>query len=240
MAFHHPDDDTVDQADRHGDGQADGHTDGHTDQELIGVYGTKEDAEEVAEAARQVAGPGAVRVGDPGDERRSLLGEMQEEAEHTVAGPGNVGPFTKEMSKGLLLGTSLATVVGILFALPFAWIGHWDMSLGARLLIVVSAGAAGGAVFGFVIGGGQAAKGPARRKLAAERGTTVGVQVGRESRAGELANRMAEHEPLRLDKAYGDQPVGAVTTEEQRAPDGIVEQLSGTAEQEREEPDYSA
>src|SRR5919202_1826084 len=56
------------------------------------------------------------------DEVAALRGEMAEEMQHTIVGPGNVGPFTKEMTRGIVGGTIIATVIGAVIALPFGLI----------------------------------------------------------------------------------------------------------------------
>src|SRR5215211_7744857 len=60
---------------------------------IVGMYESEETARAAAEAARAAgAPPEAIRVGEPLDRIASVQGEMRAEMDHTVAGPGNVGP----------------------------------------------------------------------------------------------------------------------------------------------------
>src|SRR5205814_1212144 len=81
--------------------------------ELIGVYQDESTSRAAADAAvRAGAEPQSVRIDAAADDREALRSEMREESEHTIAGPGNVGPFTKEMTKGIAVGVPIATVIG--------------------------------------------------------------------------------------------------------------------------------
>lgn len=132
---------------------------------------------EVAERAG--ADPGQVSVGEPGDEAASLNAEMREEVDNTIAGAGNVGPFTKEMTKGLSVGTALGAPLGALLALPLAFLPVLgDVHVATRIVIVVAVGAFAGSTLGFVLGGGLAQRMEEKgKRLGAERGPVVGVDV---------------------------------------------------------------
>ena len=188
--------------------------------DLIGVFSDESAARQAADAAVDAGVERArIRIADPTDEVASLRGEMGEEMGNTVAGPGNVGPFTKEASKGIAVTTPVATVVGALLALPLALLPLGDLSLVARLVIAAAIGATAGATLGLVMGGGLGAKGPGE-KLAAERGVTVGIRFADADEANRVAEALRRQGPIRLDVVRADgRPEGTVTTEED-APEG--------------------
>jgi uncharacterized membrane protein len=146
---------------------------------------------------------------------------MFDEVEQSVMGPGNVGPFTKEMSKAMVPATIIGAIVGAVIALPFAAIGFFDLDLWARLLILVVVGAAVGATFGFQLGGMYGAKRP-EEPLGAERGVTIAIDDAPPPAIDAL---QAMH-PIRLDlvEEHG-RPTGTVTTDEQDAPGGVVQDV---------------
>lgn len=173
--------------------------------ELIGVFQDRQAAEE---AARATGG----RVGDGRDEQTALRAEMREEIEHT--GAGNVGPFTKEMTKGLLFGTAVGAAIGLLVGLPVGFIEFGDSTLATRLFITGGVGAAAGATMGFVVGGGWGGRVGAEKQLAGERGVTVAAPD-----TPTTVEALLEKGPIRIDRVRPDgQPVATVATEEQ-APD---------------------
>lgn len=186
-------------------------------EELVAVFRDDHAAEAAADAVRRMGvDPGRIRVGEEGDEVASLRAEMREEIEHTIAGPGSFGPFTKEMAKGAAAGVVLATVAGAVLALPLGLIDVGGLSLPARLVIAAVVGAAAGATLGFVLGGGLGAKGPGD-KLAVERGVAVGVRLGGRERADEVVAALEEQKPIRLDVvSRRGQPIQTVTTEEEQ------------------------
>src|ERR687892_2373664 len=79
---------------------------------LVATYERPEDARLAMDEARR-AGFQA-ESGHAVDRRGALRGEMADELESTVAGPGSVGPFTKSMSKGLARWVPLGTVLGVI------------------------------------------------------------------------------------------------------------------------------
>ncbi|MDQ4095209.1 MAG: hypothetical protein M3174_03260 [Actinomycetota bacterium] len=107
------------------------------------------------------------------DTRSVLRAEMREEVEATVAGPGNVGPFTKAMMKGIVVWVTLATLgaAGLMALLSLIL---WPEGVVTMAVI----GAVGGSTVGFVVGGFVW---PRRKRegqdLAAETGTVVGVHA---------------------------------------------------------------
>lgn len=172
--------------------------------ELIGVFEDEQAAQEAANAA------GGGRVGEGRDEQSALRAEMREETDHAFVGPGNVGPFTKEMTKGLLWGTFLAGAIGLLLGLPFGFIPFGDATLVTRLFITGGVGAFAGATLGFVLGGGWGGA-DSDKKLAAERGVTVAAPD-----TPTTVEALLEKGPIRVDRVRTDgQPVSTVATEEQ-------------------------
>jgi hypothetical protein len=190
-------------------------------QKLVAVFTDQRAADAAVEAVRRSGVAAAsIAVGSSLDERTALQGEMREEMEHTTAGPGNIGPFTKEMSKGLSVGTLIGIVVGVALAVPFAFFTFTDESLVIRLIIAASVGAAAGATVGFVGGGGFAAKSP-NEELAAERGVTISITDPPESVVGVLER----FDPIRIDIVRGAQPVDTAATEEDETGDGAMGRL---------------
>ena len=187
------------------------------EQNLIGVFRDERAAREAADAAAEAGvDRSRIRIGERGDQVASLRGEMSEEMGNTVAGPGNVGPFTKEASKGIAVTTPVATVAGAVLALPLALlpIPFGDLGLGVRLLIAAAVGAAAGATLGLVLGGGLAAKGPGE-ELAGERGVTLGISFDDTEEADRVARALSQRDPIRLDVMRDDgKPGPTVTTEE--------------------------
>src|ERR687891_1807635 len=122
---------------------------------LVATYERPGDARRAMDEARR-AGFEAV-PGHAVDRRGALRGEMADELESTVVGPGSVGPFTKSMSKGLArwvpLGTVLGVIGGALLGL-LPWPGGLDVV--PRLILgAVIGGFAGGEGRGATAGGGR-------------------------------------------------------------------------------------
>lgn len=168
---------------------------------VVATFDGPEEARRATEAARRAgfeAGPGRAV-----DRRGALRGEMADELESTVAGPGSVGPFTKSMSKGLArwvpLGTILGAVGGALLGL-LPWPG--DLDLVARLILGAVIGAFAGATVGFTAGGFVR---PERRRedhrpLESEAGTVVAVPVAGPEEAGRARAVLERTGPVRIDQ----------------------------------------
>jgi hypothetical protein len=179
------------------------------DERLVGVFRDEHAADEAAEAAR-AAGAKEVSVGASEDEVAALRGEMREEA--AEARPGF---YTPEMLRSVPRWTAIATLVGVVVALPLGFIGAGDLPLVTRLLVVAFAGAVTGLTIGFIFGsivsGGFF--GPRRRpksELAAERGVVVGANES----TGQVTPTLSARDSIRVDKvAPSGQPEDTVTTE---------------------------
>lgn len=183
--------------------------------EVIAVFRDQGAARAAADAASRAVSGAKPRVGGEGDDVASLKGEMREEMQHTVAGAGNAGPFTKEMTKGLSVGTLGGSLIGVVLGVALGFIPWGSIGLGPRLIIGAIVGAAAGATIGFVTGGGLAAKGPAE-PLAAERGTTVTIDVRTPEEIERVSEALRGHDPIRIDVATAEgDAVSTVTTEEE-------------------------
>jgi hypothetical protein len=137
------------------------------------------------------------------DQRAALRAEMRDEVEATVVGPGNVGPFTKGMTRGIALWVPVCTVAGaalgaVLALLPWAS----GMSTVWRIVAGLLIGAAAGATTGFVVGGGFR---PRQEKegaeLASERGWVVGLHTDDLETAERAERRLREQGADRVDRA---------------------------------------
>ena len=181
---------------------------------VVGVFRDRGAAERAAREAQRAAGISQeqVAIDAEADERFALRAEMREEVDHTVAGPGPVGPYTKEMTKGLVRSHVLWVPIGIVVGLLLAFIPIGGTSLGFRLLLWGIVGGIAAAVVALAIGGGLSAKGPSE-PMAAERGVTVGIMVNSGEEARRAAEVLSQHDPIRLDTGVAGRPTGMVSRE---------------------------
>ena len=186
--------------------------------DIVGVFGDAMIAEGVA---RRIVDLGIarsdVRVGSADARVESMKAEMRDEADNTIVGPGNVGPFTKEMAKGLsrqvvAYTIGFAIVGGLLAFLD--WPGT-NLPFIARLPIAVIVAGVAGATAGFVRGGGAgAAREPSLHGLAAERGIAISATVP-DALAADVVRVMREAQPIRLDVGSVEgTPIATIETEE--------------------------
>jgi len=144
---------------------------------LVAVYDTENQARDAVRALeRSGVDIAQVRLADERDHLSAVEGEMRSETVHAVAGPGNVGPFTKEMAGGSLLGIVIGAMGGFLLALPVAILGVVDQSVLVGGLLVEVVGIVVGATAGWIIVAAFAARRP-DEPLAAEQGTTLAVPL---------------------------------------------------------------
>ena len=162
--------------------------------EFLAVYGSDADAR-AAVRALESAGIDVrgARVDEERDHITATRSQMRGEVASAVAGPGNVGPFTKEMFEGSLVFLVLGALIGALIALPFAAIPFGDLGVWSRVLIVSLVGVVVGGTAGWVIGGGFGAKRP-EEPLDAESGVTIAIPATDEARTVLVATQ-----PRRLD-----------------------------------------
>ena len=197
-----------------------------TEKRLIGVYRDDEAAARAAEAAER-SGARNVVCGARVDAVDSLQNEMREEMEHTFVGPGSVGPFDKESTKGMARWVPACTIGAMVLSIPLAFIEMGSLGFATRLGIVLACAATAGSTVGFLAGmamGGKRSgdrtegtegKGIDRRiqPMAAEEGVVVGATVD-ERVSEKVADAMAAFDPIRLDKSgMGGQPLSTLATE---------------------------
>ena len=183
---------------------------------LVAVF----ENETVARSAAAALRDAGITVDDDtkADELAAIRGEMSEEMQHTVVGPGSFGPFTKEMSKGIVGGIVIATVIGAVVALPFGLIDFGTLGLAPRLFIAAAVGAFIGAGVGFMGGGFRWRKSvggaAVTKQLAAERGATVGVWANSDPEVERASQLLTDFDPIRLDRVTPEgHALRTVTTE---------------------------
>jgi hypothetical protein len=91
-----------------------------------------------------------ITVDSEEDKRAAMRGDMRDELEATLMGPGNVGPQTKAQTRGILKWVAIAGGTG---ALVMFLIGLMVWRTPVGLLSTAAIGATAGSVFGYVIGG---------------------------------------------------------------------------------------
>ena len=189
--------------------------DGQRAPDVLAVVRDERTAADVArEAARITGSTRGVQIGIGQDQVASLRAEMREEMSNTIVGPGNIGPFTKEMSKRMAWLVPACAAIGAVVALPLGLL-PWPGPLWIGLVIAAVVGAFGGATLGFVLGGGLGARGP-DEAMAAEQGVTVRIRVRSERDAARVVAAVARHDPIRVDLVTSTgEPEGVVTTEEE-------------------------
>jgi hypothetical protein len=156
-----------------------------------------------------------IRIEDARDEVSSLRSEMRQELDDSFAGAAIAGPYTKEMSKGVVRYAIIGALIGALVLVPLSFIPVAGLAWWVRLLIGLAIGALAGLTCGAMIGGPLAARGPADA-LAAQRGVTLSVQDSGEA----VETIMAGYHPLRVDVVDADlNPIEVVETNEGEQPD---------------------
>jgi hypothetical protein len=187
---------------------------------VVGVYRDDAAADRAIGLAEEAGARHVVR-GGRADYIASLQDEQREEMEHTFVGPGNFGPFTKEMSKGIAAWTPALTVGLMVVAVPIAFLEFGRLGFMTRLAIVEAAALFTGATVGFIAGmmlgkKGEGDHGIDRREdpLAAEAGVVVGATV-EEWQVERVADAMASADPVRLDvSGMHGEPLSTLGTEE--------------------------
>jgi hypothetical protein len=187
---------------------------------LVAVYDTEDEARNAVRVLeRSGVDVAQTRLADDRDHASSIKGEMRSETVHAVAGPGNVGPLTKEMTGGSLLGLMVGGLVGFLLALPVAIVGIGGLSRVVGGAVVAGVGIVVGATAGSLIAGAFAAKRP-EEPLAAERGTTLAAERGTTLAAplSEQAQQvLTTTNPRRIDLVAADgHPVSVVAERDDR------------------------
>lgn len=192
---------------------------------LIGVYRSEGEASAVAEHAVALGvRPAQVHVGEVDDQQLSLVAEMQEESKGSWGVPPVNISYPKEATKATSLATVLLVGAFVLLSLPFALIPFGDMVWWSRLILVVIVGALLGGTIAFIAGPALGLKRP-DEPLAADRGVTVRVTTT----SHEVAEMMASHHPIRLDRISGED-AHVVATEDLSKGRGIVDEVKRGAE----------
>lgn len=169
-------------------------------------------ADAVAEAGIDAS---RIRVGSEQDERAELQAEMKEEMELSMMGPGNFGPFTKEMQKGMSAGMAIAVPIGVVLGVIVAALPIWgtapSVDLWMRVLIGAAVGAAAGATLGFVLGGGWKPAFSDEGEPIADRGLTVAVSTADPAEVERATATLRQHGAARVDRVNPDgQPIDRV------------------------------
>lgn len=176
---------------------------------LTATFEDRAAADRAAAAVREAGLDVSVSVGAEGDERAALDAEMRDEVEATVVGAGNVGPFTKGMTKGLVVWVPIATVAGILVGLLFGFLPWPDVPTTLRFIIWGIAGAFAGATAGFVIGGfAKPRELEEGEHLDAESGVVVGVHATRPEPLEAARTILERHGATRADAVGPGGPRG--------------------------------
>ena len=186
---------------------------------IVAVFPDATTADAVARDLRGATGTADVKVATTESRQASLRAEMREEVEHTVLGPGSVGPFTREQARSVAYWTVICTLVGAVVALPLAFLPFVDASIGMKVLVVALVGAACGATFGFLLGGrwgGEVATGGEEGPdLAAERGVSVSALVSGDATG--VISKVEARSPIRDDVLdVDDTPLANIENEGDR------------------------
>jgi hypothetical protein len=171
-----------------------------------------------------------VRLDDPRDERRSLMAEQHQEMEDSFVSPQGGALFPKEATKATAVVGPVITAIGAVLGLPLAIFFPESMPLWARLLTAAVCGALGGGTIAVLVIPAMSVRNP-QEVSAADRGVLLAVDRW----SPEIEHAMAAGRPIRLDRLdeHGN-TMGAVTTEEDQTPGGIVEELGRNFARERD------
>jgi hypothetical protein len=175
-------------------------------------------ARKAAEALRESGLDVSVTVDAPPDRERVAKAEMRDEVESMVVGPGNVGPFTKGMTKGLAWWVPLAGGIGIVVGLILGWLVSL---LGVPLVFALLAGAAIGAFAGGTIGfvaGGATRPMELREgeRMDVDRSVVIGVHSGHPEELRRAEQELKHLGALRTDLVGDVGPLGPSSEEKQR------------------------
>ncbi len=197
---------------------------------LLGVFPRDRPDAVVEQLGRCGVTRDEVRLDDPRDERLSLMAEQHQEVDDTFLSPQGGVIFPKEATKATAVVAPVITLVGAVLGLPLAFFFPDSMPLWARLLTAAVCGGLGGAAIALIAIPAMAVRNP-QEVSAADRGVTLGVDRW----SPEIEHAMAAGRPIRLDRLdeHGN-TMGAVTTEEDRAPGGVVEELGRNFARERD------
>jgi hypothetical protein len=133
-----------------------------------------------------------------------------------VVGPGNVGPFTKSMTKGIVAGVPVAALFGAILG-GLAGLIPWGfgLGLGSRVILGIAIGGFAGAVVGFMLGGFVKSRmdREGEGRLDAEAGSIVSVQIHSSDEARRVRAFLETGDPVRIDETAHGVPVGPSSEE---------------------------
>jgi hypothetical protein len=200
--------------------------------ELVAVFESHAQAEEAVRRLRAAGLPEhEIHLDGREDEATALRGTMRDELERSWLSPQAGLVLTKRMTKGILTVSPLFVAIGVVLALPLAFLAFDGMALWTRLLTVVVLGALAGGTVGFIVGAGEAEKGKPD-PLEPERGTVL--RVGADS--DDARRLLTEADPIRLDVVATDgSPLGPVVSEEED--ESVVENLERAWREPDRDPD---
>ena len=192
--------------------------DASEDRRVLATYGSRRDADAAAERAR---GEGLdVSVDSERDERSVMRAEMRDETEAAVVGAGNVGPFTKGMTRGIVFWVPILGAIGTVIGAILGSLIWGSSTLGTVGGAVVGGviGAVAGGTAGFVAGGfvrpRQEGEGG---EMDAEKGTVVSIRVRTPEEAERARAVLERGDPMRVDEvAEGGWPVAPSSDEKTR------------------------
>ncbi len=157
------------------------------------------------------------------DERAVLRAEMRDEVESAVVGPGNVGPFTKTMTKGIIAGVPIAAFVGAIIG-GLAGLIPWGFGQSTllRVILGIAIGGFGGAVVGFMLGGFVKSRMDREGEglLDAEAGSIVSVRTTSTVEAERVREFLETGDPIRIDETAHGAPVGPSSEEKTKPVSG--------------------
>lgn len=188
---------------------------------LLGVY--RPDAVDplVGDLSRVGVDSADIRVGEPEDVTTGLEAEMLEEASESFVSPQGGVLYSKEATKATAVLGPVLAVIGAVVALPLALAMPNTMALWTRVVLALIVGAVLGGTIAAVVLPAMAVKSQLRAS-AAQRGSVVRVTGW----SVDVERVMAEADPLRLDRLDAQmRPIDVVTTEEDREPGGIAEEV---------------
>ena len=162
-------------------------------------------------------------IDEPADERAVLRAEMRDEVESTVVGAGNVGPFTKSMTKGIVAGVPVATLIGAILGGLVALI-PWGFGMSTALRVVLGIGIGGfaGTVVGFMLGGFVKSRMDREGEglLDAEAGSIVSIETTTPDEARRVRELLETGDPVRIDETAHGVPVGPSSDEKAKPVSG--------------------
>ena len=188
---------------------------------LRATYRSRSQAKRAAEDVRRLGFEPSLDAA--ADERAVLRAEMRDEVESAVVGPGNVGPFTKSMTRGIVAGVPVAAVIGAVLG-GLIGLVPWGSGLSTFLKVIlgIGIGGFGGAVVGFMLGGFVKSRmdREGEGRLDAEAGSIVSVQATTPEEANRVREFLETGDPVRIDETAHGVPIGPSSEEKTKPVSG--------------------